>query len=146
LKSAWLAPAGALLAVFIAAGAAIGFVRWRADEQRHALATHTDRCRNGVRESCDWLRTACGKRAALACFSLAETYLTGQGVDQSYGEALALGDDACRLGNAAGCLLIGGLLRDGSHVPGDPEKAKASFERACALGNQDACGFSGATR
>jgi TPR repeat protein len=127
------------LAVVVAGGAAIGFVRWRAGEQELALVTHTNRCQEGVRESCDWLRTACAKRAGRACRSLAETYLSGQGVEQSYGEALALGEDACRLGDLAGCMMVGGLLTEGTHVEPNAQKARAVFERACQLGNQLAC-------
>jgi hypothetical protein len=139
VKNAWLAPAGALVAVVVAAGAAIGFVRWRTGEQELALETHANRCGEGIRQSCDWLRTACIKRAGRACGALAERSLSGQGVEQSHGEALALGEDACRLGDADGCMLVGGLLSEGAHVERNQEKARAVFERACQLGNQRAC-------
>lgn len=139
MKRAWLAPLGALIALALAAAAAIGFLRWRTSEQQRALRVHRERCERGQREDCDWLRTACSKRAGTACLHLARCYLTGTGVTRSHSEATHLGETGCRFQSAEACLLSAELLEQGQHVPRDTAKAKDLYERACRLGDRRGC-------
>jgi len=138
MRGPLLAVAGAAIAAAIAAVAALGFLDWRASEQSRAFEADRAGCQQGTQRACDKLRTACDKRSALACETLAELYLAGVGVTRSEAEALRFLQDACEHRSASACLRAADLKeRQGPASAGST--ATALRQRACSLGAQQAC-------
>jgi TPR repeat protein len=141
MRGPLLAVAGAAVAAVVAAAAALGFLSWRASEQARAFEADRASCRQGKHQACDKLRTACDKRSAHACETLADLYLSGDGVIRSEAEALRFLRDACEHRSAQGCLRAAALQEKQASTVSEATAA-ALRERACSLGAKQACAYS----
>lgn len=122
-------------------GLAIGFTKWRDNEQRKALQHLVDVCAAGQPASCDALRVACAKKNGEACRAIAEMSLTGRGMQRSRVEAIRYFDEACKAHHAPSCMDSGNLRRQGE-TPDERAGAQQWFELGCRLGDKTACRLS----
>jgi TPR repeat protein len=129
---------GAALAVALAIGVTLGFLTWRAGEQRRVLDLRGHKCAEGDVASCDDLRSACVKRSGDACVTLAEVHLAG-GPRWDGAEGLRLLGDACTFRHAGACLRAGRAYLEGRIVTKDVARARPLLARGCELGAREAC-------
>ncbi|MFV0481123.1 MAG: tetratricopeptide repeat protein [Campylobacteraceae bacterium] len=73
------------------------------------------------------------------CVNLANLYLTGNGVSQSFSTAKKLFDDACEKDNQNACIGLGSMYLAGSGVRQDDAKSRTYFENACVKEDANGC-------
>lgn len=138
LRAAALPIGGAILAVVLAISVTLGFLTWRAGEQRRVLDLRGAKCTGGDAASCDDLRSACVKRSGDACMTLAEAHLR-KGPHRDAAEGLRLLGDACTFRHAGACLRAGRAHLDGELAQKDAARARTLLVRGCELGAREAC-------
>lgn len=120
----------------------LGFLRWRASEQRRVLDDRSARCKNDDATACDFLRSACLKRSGDGCVALSEAYFAA-GPNHDAREAVRLLGEACTYRSAAACVRGAKLQLSGDAVPKNPIEARSLLERGCELGDREACSLRG---
>lgn len=86
---------------------------------------------------------ACAAGVVPACGNLGVLRVVGDGAPADPVGGVALLDQACAGGHAPSCVRLGVVLAKGLEEPPlakDKKRAKASFARACTLGDASACG------
>jgi TPR repeat protein len=129
------------VAVTFALGVTVGFLTWRAGEQRRVLDLRGARCAEGDATSCEDLRSACVKRSGDACVTLADAHLR-QGPHKDTAEGLRLLGDACTFRHGDACLRRGRAFLEGDPAERDVARARPLLERGCQLGAREACALS----
>src|SRR5690606_26015418 len=92
----------------------------------------------GAAEAVPYLRYACGYKLPEACDELARLLDSGE-IGTNLVEAASLSQYSCGQGIAAGCLRLSGYYDRGIGVMRDSQTAAELLERACQLGEPDAC-------
>lgn len=78
----------------------------------------------------------CSAGKSAACLKAGDMFLSGDGVDKSETEALALFDRACKLRSMTGCVRAGDVMIS----LGRAREARRLYEKACDATNGVACG------
>jgi TPR repeat protein len=88
-----------------------------------------------------WYRQAAEKGLAKAQFALAHSYATGNGLTQSYTEALPWMHQAALQGEVDAMYLLGVMLAEGLGTAIDVTQAKSWLEKAAAQEHLDAADY-----
>ena len=88
-----------------------------------------------------WYRQAAEKGLAKAQFALAHSYATGNGLKQSYTEAMPWMHQAALQGEVDAMYLLGVMHAEGLGVAIDIEQAKSWLEKAAAQEHLDAADY-----
>lgn len=137
----------ALLAIVLLGAYQLVATRDAQEDERHIRELY-ERCRNGNAHHCaETERALVRYRLAYRdAFSIESAYWLGllkedgRSGQSYYPGALAAYDEACQQGYALACLNHGHMAENGRGLPtADLAMAQQDYERACRLGNLDAC-------
>lgn len=86
------------------------------------------------------LEAGCEAKKAKACFTLAERYTAGQGVDQNESTAVEYYQRACALKHLGACNTMGNIHHEGwGGAEQDDARSVEYYQKACDGGHGDAC-------
>lgn len=103
-------------------------------------------CANSLKESIENWEKECSKSNAEDCLNLGMIlqdgiYKDGVYIKADKNKAIESYKLACSGGMSKGCLFLGMMFEKGNGIKRDELKATKQFEKACAMGNQTACGL-----
>ncbi len=101
------------------------------------LYTNKDFGEKNYKKALALMTKGCDLNDDLGCFTLGGAYEKGlYGVKKDISKASALGDKACELNEKEGCFRLGEMQK-----VKNKKQAVKTFEKACKLGSEDACGI-----